>query len=72
MPNPNISSNVEIRIIKNILVSSMEAEMGSQLINFHNGEYLQTIFIVMVHPQPSTTVAAYRSEAYVVMNRTSK
>ena len=72
IPEPNIALYVECRIIKNVIVSAMEVEMGDQFINWKTGEYLQTILTQMEHPQPDTLVATGNSMTCVVGNVKSK
>ena len=68
MLEPIKALHMEFRVTKNLLVSAMEAEMGSQFTNFQTDEYLRTILTEMGHTHPSTPLVTDSSVVCGVMN----
>ena len=48
--------HVFCKILRNIMTSAAEVELGTVLINAQDEVPIQTALIDMGHPQPSTTV----------------
>jgi hypothetical protein len=72
MPELNGPIHVECGIMRNVLASAMEAEMGGLFKNCQKGAELRTTAIEMKHPQPPTPVATDNSAAESVLNGTAK
>ena len=72
MPPPNGPTHIECGVLKNVLASAMEAELGSLFRNFQKGAAIRTALMEMGHPQPATPVAADNSAATSVVNNTAK
>jgi hypothetical protein len=72
MPTVNGPIHVECGIMRNVLASAMESEMGGLFNNCQKGAELRTTAIEMGHDQPPTPVATDNSAAEGVLNGTAK
>jgi hypothetical protein len=72
MPKANGPIHVECGIMRNVLASAMESEMGGLFKNCQKGAELRITAIEMGHDQPPTPVATDNSAAEAVLNGTAK
>jgi hypothetical protein len=60
------------KIMRNVMASAAEAEMGALFINTKEGVSLQTALLKMGHPQPTTPVQTDNSTAFGIVQNTVK
>mgnify|MGYP004175908775 FL=1 len=73
----NISKNnapvhIECKIMKNVLASAAEAEVGAIFLNCQQGEILRTTLHELGHIQPSTPVITDNTTANGIFNKEIK
>ena len=56
MPPENVPAHVEFSIMRYVMVSSMEAELGGLFENFQKATSMRTALSEMGHPQPPKQV----------------
>ena len=72
MPLENGPMHVECSIIRNLMESDTEAELGGLFENFHKEKSTRTALAEMVHQQPPTLVATENTATNSVVNGTAK
>ncbi len=63
-PTNNGSIHAECSVLRNVMASAAEAEIGALYINSQTAEVFRTTLIEMGHPQPPTTIQTDNSTAY--------
>jgi len=59
----NAPVHVECKIMKNVLASAMEAEMGVLFLNCQQAKILRTTLTELGHPQSATNIVTYNETA---------
>ena len=72
MPAANGPVHVVCKILKNVMASSMEAELGGLFLNGQEAVYLRTILNELGHPQPPTPMVTDNSAANSIVNDIGK
>ena len=72
MPPDNGPVHVECSIMRNVMASATEAELGSLFENCHKVTSMQTDLADMGHQQPLTPVATDNTAANIIVNGTAK
>ncbi len=67
-PTNNGSIHAECSVLRNVMASAAEAEIGALYINSQTAEVFRTTLIEMGHPQPPTPVQTDNSTAYGIVN----
>jgi hypothetical protein len=67
-PTNNGSIHAECSVLRNVMASAAEAEIGALYINSQTAEVVRTTLIKMGHPQPPTPVQTDNSTAYGIVN----
>ena len=63
IPPENGPVHLECRIMRNVMASATEVELGGLFENFQESTYTRTALVEMVHQQPPTTVAKENTAA---------
>ena len=72
MPPENGPVNVECSIMRNVMASSTEAELGGLLEIFHKATSMMTALAKMGHLQPSTPVVTDNTAENSILDRMAK
>ena len=72
MPPENVPVHVEYIILRNVMASSMEAELGGLFENFQKATSTRMALVEMGHPQAPTPMANYNAAANIIVNGTQK
>jgi hypothetical protein len=67
-PTNNGSIHAECSVLRNVMASAAEAEIGALYINSQTAEVFRTTLIEMGHPQPPTPIQTDNSTAYGIVN----
>jgi hypothetical protein len=67
-PITNGSIHAECSVLRNVMASAAEAEIGALYINSQTAEVFRTTLIEMGHPQPPTPIQTDNSTAYGIVN----
>lgn len=68
----NAPVHVECKIMKNVLASATEAEIGALFLNCQQAEMLRTTLAELGHPQQKTTIITDNLTANNIINGTAK
>ena len=68
----NVPVHVECKIMKNVLASAMEAEIGALFLNCQQAEILRTTLGELGHPQPVTNIITDNKTANNIINGDAK
>ncbi len=71
-PTPNGPLHTSSVILRNVMASAAEAEIGALFVNAQDGTVLRTTLIELGHPQPATPVMVDNATAVGIANRTVK
>jgi len=68
----NAPIHVECRIMKNVLSSATEAEIGAIFLNCQQAEIVRTTLLELGHPQPATHIVTDNATANNIINGNAK
>ena len=72
MPPKNVPVHVECSIMRNVMASAMEAELGGLFGKPHKATAMRMALAEMGHQQPPTLVEMDNIEANIIINETAK
>ena len=72
MPPENVTVHVEFRIMRNVMASATEAELGGLFEIFQKSTSMRTALADMGHLKPPTPVATDNTVANSIVNGTEK
>ena len=72
MPPENGTVHVECSIMRNVIASATEAELGGLFENFQKATSTRTTLLDMGHQQPPTLMATDNTVANSIVNGTAK